>query len=83
LARDDRAGNLGPASHRRAGNSPPRARKYLDNISDADIVGQHPDGHPLVYELDDQLKPIRSFTGDPAAAEGGAVAANRAKGAQR
>ena len=36
--------------------------KYLDNVSDADIVGLHmPTGIPLVYELDDALKPLRSF----------------------
>jgi 2,3-bisphosphoglycerate-dependent phosphoglycerate mutase len=33
--------------------------KYLDEVSDADIVGVNiPNGQPLVYELDAQLKPI-------------------------
>lgn len=44
--------------------------KYLDGISDADIVGQNlPTGIPLVYELNDDLSPIRHFyLGDPEAA---------------
>jgi 2,3-bisphosphoglycerate-dependent phosphoglycerate mutase len=34
----------------------------LDNISDADIVGLNiPNGQPLVYELDENLKPIRHY----------------------
>jgi 2,3-bisphosphoglycerate-dependent phosphoglycerate mutase len=34
----------------------------LDGISDADIVGLNvPNGQPLVYELDAELKPIRSY----------------------
>jgi 2,3-bisphosphoglycerate-dependent phosphoglycerate mutase len=43
--------------------------KYLDDISDEDIVGLNiPTGIPLVYELDDDLKPIRHFyLGDPEA----------------
>lgn len=41
--------------------------KYLDNISDEEIVRLNiPTGIPLVYELDDSLKPIRSrYLGDP------------------
>jgi 2,3-bisphosphoglycerate-dependent phosphoglycerate mutase len=42
--------------------------KYLDDVSEADIVGLNiPTGMPLVYELDDQtLKPIRNYyLGDP------------------
>jgi 2,3-bisphosphoglycerate-dependent phosphoglycerate mutase len=36
--------------------------KYLDNISDADIVELNiPTGVPLVYELDANLKPINHF----------------------
>jgi 2,3-bisphosphoglycerate-dependent phosphoglycerate mutase len=36
--------------------------KYLDNVSDQDIVGLNiPTGIPLVYELDDDLKPLRSY----------------------
>jgi len=49
------------------GNSLRALVKYLDNISDEDIVGLNiPTGIPLVYELDDDLKPIRSYyLGDP------------------
>ncbi len=44
------------------GNSIRALVKYLDNISDADIVGLNiPNGSPLVYELDANLKPIRHF----------------------
>ncbi len=53
------------------GNSLRALIKYLDNISDADIVGLNiPNGQPLVYELDADLKPIRSYyLGDSAAIE--------------
>ncbi|MCX6636674.1 MAG: 2,3-diphosphoglycerate-dependent phosphoglycerate mutase [Acidobacteria bacterium] len=49
------------------GNSLRALVKYLDNISDQDIVELNiPTGMPLVYELDDDLKPIRSYyLGDP------------------
>ncbi|MGN6389765.1 MAG: 2,3-diphosphoglycerate-dependent phosphoglycerate mutase [Burkholderiaceae bacterium] len=44
------------------GNSLRALIKMLDNISDADIVGLNiPNGQPLVYELDADLKPIRSY----------------------
>ncbi|MGJ9418394.1 2,3-diphosphoglycerate-dependent phosphoglycerate mutase [Massilia sp. CMS3.1] len=44
------------------GNSLRALIKMLDNISDADIVGLNiPNGQPLVYELDDNLKPIRHY----------------------
>jgi len=44
------------------GNSLRALVKYLDNISDEDIVGLNiPTGAPLVYELDDDLKPIRNY----------------------
>ena len=51
------------------GNSLRALVKYLDNVSDDDIVGLNiPTGIPLVYELDDDLKPIRHFyLGDPEA----------------
>lgn len=51
------------------GNSLRALVKYLDNVSDEDIVGLNiPTGIPLVYELDDDLKPIRHFyLGDPEA----------------
>lgn len=49
------------------GNSLRALVKYLDNVSDKDIVGLNiPTGLPLVYELDDKLKPIKSYyLGDP------------------
>ncbi len=44
------------------GNSIRALVKYLDNIADADIVGVNiPNGSPLVYELDADLKPIKSY----------------------
>jgi 2,3-bisphosphoglycerate-dependent phosphoglycerate mutase len=65
------------------GNSMRALVKYLDGISDADIVGLNiPNGIPLVYELDDALKPIRHYyLGDPeAAARAAAAVAAQAKG---
>ncbi len=49
------------------GNSLRALVKYLDDISDQDIVGLNiPTGMPLVYELDENLKPIKSYyLGDP------------------
>jgi 2,3-bisphosphoglycerate-dependent phosphoglycerate mutase len=64
------------------GNSLRALVKYLDGISDADIVDLNiPTGIPLVYELDAALKPIRHFyLGDPeAAAKAAASVANQAK----
>ena len=48
------------------GNSLRALVKYLDGISDDDIVGLNiPTARPLVYELDADLKPIRSdYLGD-------------------
>ena len=44
------------------GNSLRALIKYLDGISDADIVGLNiPNGIPLVYELDAQLRPIKNY----------------------
>jgi 2,3-bisphosphoglycerate-dependent phosphoglycerate mutase len=44
------------------GNSIRALVKYLDNIPDADIVNLNiPTGIPLVYELDDAMKPIKSY----------------------
>ena len=44
------------------GNSLRALVKYLDNVSDADIVELNiPTGQPLVYELDENLHPIRSY----------------------
>ena len=64
------------------GNSIRAMVKMLDGISDADIVHLNiPNGIPLVYELDANLKPIRSgYLGDPAAAAAAAAAvANQGK----
>ncbi len=49
------------------GNSLRALVKYLDNISDNDIVSLNiPTGIPLVYELDEELKPIKHYyLGDP------------------
>jgi 2,3-bisphosphoglycerate-dependent phosphoglycerate mutase len=51
------------------GNSLRALVKYLDNISEEKIVGLNiPTAMPLVYELEDDLKPIRSYyLGDPEA----------------
>ena len=44
------------------GNSLRGLIKYLDNISDEDIVNlEIPTGSPIVYELDDNLKPIKHY----------------------
>jgi 2,3-bisphosphoglycerate-dependent phosphoglycerate mutase len=61
------------------GNSLRALVKYLDGISDADIVELNiPTGIPLVYELDADLKPIRSaYLGDPDAARRAAEAVAR------
>ncbi len=58
------------------GNSLRALVKYLDGISDQDIVERNiPTGIPLVYELDDRLKPAKSYyLGD---AEKAAAAAAR------
>jgi 2,3-bisphosphoglycerate-dependent phosphoglycerate mutase len=53
------------------GNSLRALIKHLDGISDSDIVNLNiPNGQPLVYELDADLKPIkRYYLGDQAAIE--------------
>ena len=58
------------------GNSLRALVKYLDNISEQDIVELNiPTGIPLVYELDAALKPIRSYyLGDAEAAKKAAAA---------
>ena len=44
------------------GNSLRGLIKYLDNISDEDIMNvEIPTGIPLIYELDDNLKPIKHY----------------------
>ena len=49
------------------GNSLRALVKYLDNVSEAEIVDLNiPTGMPLVYELDDRLQPLnRYYLGDP------------------
>jgi len=66
------------------GNSLRALVKYLDQISDAAIVGLNiPTGIPLVYELDAGLKPTRSYyLGDPEAAKRAAEAVARQAKAQ-
>ncbi|MDC6167191.1 2,3-diphosphoglycerate-dependent phosphoglycerate mutase [Paucibacter sp. XJ19-41] len=64
------------------GNSIRALVKYLDNIGDNEIVGVNiPNGIPLVYELDANLKPIKSYyLGDAeAAAKAAAAVANQGK----
>ncbi len=64
------------------GNSIRALVKYLDGIADADIVGLNiPNGIPLVYELDADLKPIRSqYLGDAeSVARAAAAVANQGK----
>jgi 2,3-bisphosphoglycerate-dependent phosphoglycerate mutase len=58
------------------GNSLRALVKYLDGVSDADIVALNiPTGIPLVYELDAELAPIRHYyLGDAAAAAKAAAA---------
>jgi 2,3-bisphosphoglycerate-dependent phosphoglycerate mutase len=64
------------------GNSLRALVKDLDAIPESEITELNiPTGIPLVYELDDQLKPIRHYyLGDPAAAAAAAArVANQAK----
>lgn len=64
------------------GNSIRALVKYLDGISESDIVGLNiPNGIPLVYELDADLKPIRHYyLGDAeAAAKAAAAVASQGK----
>jgi 2,3-bisphosphoglycerate-dependent phosphoglycerate mutase len=58
------------------GNSLRALVKYLDNIPDQDIVELNiPTGIPLVYELDDNLQPLRHYyLGDAEAAAKAAAA---------
>ena len=50
------------------GNSLRALVKHLDGVSDADIVGLNvPTGVPLLYELDERLRPLgHRYLGDPA-----------------
>jgi 2,3-bisphosphoglycerate-dependent phosphoglycerate mutase len=64
------------------GNSIRALVKYLDDVSDREIVGLNiPNGIPLVYELGDNLKPLRHYyLGDAeAAAKAAAAVANQGK----
>ena len=64
------------------GNSIRALIKYLDNVSDEAIVELNiPNGIPLVYELDDKLKPLRHYyLGDAeAAAKAAAAVASQGK----
>lgn len=58
------------------GNSLRALVKYLDNMTDEAIIELNiPTGVPLVYELDDDLKPIRHYyLGDPEAVAKAAAA---------
>lgn len=65
------------------GNSIRALVQYLDKVSEQDIVGLNiPNGIPLVYELDADLKPIRHYyLGDAeAAAKAAAAVAAQGKG---
>ncbi|GMV13376.1 MAG: 2,3-diphosphoglycerate-dependent phosphoglycerate mutase [Polyangiaceae bacterium] len=65
------------------GNSLRALVKHLDAVSEADIVELNiPTGIPLVYELDEDLRPIKSrYLGDPeAAARAAAAVAAQLKG---
>ncbi len=64
------------------GNSIRALVKYLDDVSEAEITELNiPTGLPLVYELDDNLKPIQHYyLGDPEeAAKKAAAVANQGK----
>jgi 2,3-bisphosphoglycerate-dependent phosphoglycerate mutase len=80
IAPDIRAGRkVLIAAH---GNSLRALVKYLDNVPEDEIVDLNiPTGIPLVYLLNDELKPLQKFyLGDPAAAERAAAAvANQGK----
>ena len=58
------------------GNSLRALVKYLDHVPDADLVNLNiPTGIPLVYELTDDLKPVKHYyLGDPEAAKRAAAA---------
>ena len=63
------------------GNSMRALVKYLDGISDQDIVGLNiPNGIPLVYELDANLRPLRHYYLGDAEAAARAAAAVAAQG---
>lgn len=66
------------------GNSIRALVKYLDNVSEKDIVGLNiPTGIPLVYELDAALEPIRHYYLGDAAVAAAAAQAVAAQGRSR
>ncbi|MEE8405826.1 MAG: 2,3-diphosphoglycerate-dependent phosphoglycerate mutase [Acidimicrobiia bacterium] len=64
------------------GNSLRALVKHLDGVSEEDIVGLNiPTGIPLVYELDDEMRPLSSrYLGDPQAAKAAADAVSKQAG---
>ena len=63
------------------GNSIRALVKYLDGVSDSDIVGLNiPNGIPLVYELDAGLQPVRHYYLGDAQAVAAAAAAVASQG---
>lgn len=83
IAPDVRAGKrVIIAAH---GNSLRALVKYLDNISDEEIPSLNiPTGIPLVYELDDDLKPLRHYylASEEAVARAAAAVAAQGKAEQ-
>jgi 2,3-bisphosphoglycerate-dependent phosphoglycerate mutase len=84
-------GEISPAVRQRRrvlivahGNSLRALMKYLDGVSDRDIVGLNiPTGVPLVYELDEELRPVgHRYLGDPERIQA-AMAAVAAQGSSR
>lgn len=76
-----KGGRLIIAAH---GNSIRALVKYLDGVSDSEIVGLNiPTGVPLVYELDGELKPVKNYYLGDAAAIAEAQAAVAAQGRSR
>ena len=84
LARDRwcrRSSRASGSSSRRTATACAALVKYLDNISDDDIVELNiPTGIPLVYELEDDLRPIRHYYLGDAEAVAKAAAAVAAQG---
>jgi len=64
------------------GNSLRALVKHLDGVSEEDIVGLNiPTGIPLVYVLDDEMRPLSSrYLGDPKAAKAAADAVSKQAG---
>jgi 2,3-bisphosphoglycerate-dependent phosphoglycerate mutase len=68
------------------GNSLRALVKYLDNMSEQEIMGYNiPTGVPLVYQLNEDLRPLRKdYLGDPEAVRKAAEAvANQGKAQRR